>query len=296
MLLTQQEQESVLLSWRNMNFTKNFFNFSLWGLDWVSYVHRLFPVGWALWKSRGQLKAIILNVVFLNMSLSAQVWQILHLVMVKVSTSWKSAQSRKDTLSCVTNFTSSLSLCFYPKHQQLCLNNPEGLLVKGSAVTSSFEGAMDMNWTFPHPLMTSGSDSTCWTRSDSGSIPSKAHAPPSFRSRTGWARQHFAQGLSMLPILLGGSQLFIENYLSSPLSVSSLQTIALEEVFWQCHVLQVAILSGVSLGRVQISYSLFEEPSTPLKKRRNMLDWIQKPVNSAQPATQACIMNIYSFR
>lgn len=26
-------------------------------------------------------------------------------------------------------------------------------------------------------------------------------------------------------------------------------------------------------------YSLFEEPSTPLKKRRNMLDWIQQAVN-----------------
>lgn len=206
-----------------MNFTKNFFNFSLWGLDWVSYVHRLFPVGWALQKSRGQLKAITLNVVldFLNMSLSAQVWQILHLGIVKVSTSWKSAQSRKDTLRCVTNVTSSLSLCFYPKHQQLFSNNPEGLLVKGSAVTSSFEGAMGMNWTFPHPLTTSSSDSTCWTHSDSGSIPSKAHAPLSFRSRAGWARQHFAQGLSMLPILLGGSQLFIENYVNSPLSVSS---------------------------------------------------------------------------
>lgn len=103
--------------------------------------------------------------------------------------------------------------------------------------------------------------------SDSGSIPSEAHAPLGFRSGTAWARQHFAQGLSMLPILLGGSHLFIESNVSSPVSVSSLQTIALQEMFWQFYVLQVVILSEVSLERVQISCSLLGESSKPLKKK-----------------------------
>lgn len=160
------------------------------------------------------------------------------------------------------------SLCAFPQNPTAVFKQSwRTPSVKGSAVASSPKGAMDTNWTFPHPLMTSGSGSTCWTHSDSGSIPSEAHAPLGFRSGTGWARQHFAQGLSMLPILLGGSRLFIESNVSSPVSISSLQTIALQEMFWQFYVLQVVILSEVSLERVQISCSLLGESSKPLKKK-----------------------------
>lgn len=243
----------------------------------VSCVHRLFLVGWALWKLKGQLKAVTSNVVLdsLDMSLTAQVWQILHLVMVDVNTSWKYTQSRKDILSCVINVTSSLSLCFYTNPNSCVQTILKGSL-KGSTVASS--SGERWVWTEPFPTLSWQVAATAHAEnSDCGSIPSEAHAPLSFRSRTHWARQHFAQGLSMLPILLGGSQLFIERNVSSSVSVSSLQTIVLLEIFWQCHVLQVVILSGVSLGRVQISY----KSSIPLKKKK-------KGEGNVRPNSTAC--------
>lgn len=86
----------------------------------------LLPVGWALWKPRGQPKAITSYVFlgFLDTTLTLyQLWQLLHPLSVEERPRWNTAQSRRDILSCT-------------KPQELCSNNPEGL---------------GMNWTFPPP-------------------------------------------------------------------------------------------------------------------------------------------------
>lgn len=235
----------------------------------VSYIHRLFPVGWTLWK----LRPAESNHFTCGFRLSEYVSDCTGMADTAFGNGegqhklkiW--TEQKGHFKLCNKCHKLTLSVLLHKTPTAVFKQSWRTLLVKGCCVFQ-FWGSDGYELNLSPPSHDKCSDSTCWTHSDSGSIPSEAHAPLSFRSGTGWARQHFAQGLSMLPILLGGNQLFIESTVSSPVSVSSLQTIALQEIFWQCHALQVVILSGVSLGRVQISCGLFGESSTPFRKKK----------------------------
>lgn len=92
---------------------------------------------------------LFINNHFLNLALILdQILQILHPVTVKVRANWKSAQSRRDVLAARNEYHRFSLGAFSTEHQHLYLKIPwKTVSVKSSAVISSSEGAMGMNWT-----------------------------------------------------------------------------------------------------------------------------------------------------
>lgn len=124
----------------------------------VSYIHRLFPVGWTLWK----LRPAESNHFTCGFRLSEYVSDCTGMADTAFNGNGEGQHKLKIWTEqkghfklCNKCHKLTLSVLLHKTPTAVFKQSWRTLLVKGCAVFSSSEGVMDMNWTFPLPLMTS---------------------------------------------------------------------------------------------------------------------------------------------